>query len=526
MMLALVNGNIITLSESNPRSEAVLVESKKILKVGNTSEILDAINQEDTGTTTIIDLKGKTVVPGFNDSHTHFMNLGLNFLRVDLSNAQTIIDALEMVNERVSTTPTGDWILAVDFDEMQWQPEADRRLPTREELDTISSVHQLILRRVCGHIAVANSKALESINKYLQVNGLEEWNELLDTKTGILLEDLALSTNMLVNPTQDEMEVGLAEAIKYAHSLGVTSVRDVLNLRTLEAYMKFLQEGKLKIRISGYIKIEQFSEFLKNSSKFQESLTEEYFKISGAKLFLDGSLGARTAALSQPFSDDSEHSGMLLNSNEVLTDHMQMIVDNNYQAMIHAIGDRAVQQFLDVYSEITDESAGHHTLEHLEVISNAQLKCIREFDLIASMQPNFAGQWSIPGGMNEVRLGPERLEMCNAYKSILEENIPMAFGSDCMPFDPLYGIHSAVNHPVETQRISAYEALRAYTIGSAYITFDENIKGSIEAGKLADLVVLADDILAPENAGKIKDIHVEMTILGGEIVFKAISELK
>ncbi|MCK5562081.1 MAG: amidohydrolase family protein, partial [Thermoplasmata archaeon] len=208
-----------------------------------------------------------------------------------------------------------------------------------------------------------------------------------------------------------------------------------------------------------------------------------------------------------------------------LTKHMKMIIENDYQAMVHAIGDRAAQQFIDIYSKISDESSGRHSLEHLEVITRAQLNSIHELGLIASMQPNFAGQWSMPGGMNEVRLGLERIGMCNAYKSILEENIPMAFGSDCMPFDPLYGIHCAVNHPQESQQVSPYEALRAYTIGSAYVNFDENKKGTIEEGRLADLVVLSNDILAPENAGKIKNIQVEMTILGGEIVFDSISQM-
>lgn len=526
MTLALVNGNIITMSESNPKSEAVLIEGENISKVGSTSEIMAALNPEESREIKPIDLNGKTVVPGFNDAHTHFMNLGLNFLRADLSQVRTLEDALEMVKERVATTPTGDWILAVDFDETQWTPEADRRLPTLTELDEISQERPIILRRVCGHIAVANSKALKLIEEYINTNKLEDWFELIDNETGILLEDLALSTNKIVNPTQAEMEEGLVKAIEHAHSLGVTSVRDIVNLNAIEVYRKFLRNGKLKIRISGYVKIEQFDEFLKNKSKYQDSLDENNLKICGAKLFLDGSLGARTAALSEPYIDAPDNTGMLLFSDEELAKHMKMIIENNYQAMVHAIGDKATQQFIDIYSKISDESAGRHSLEHLEVITQAQVNSIHELGLIASMQPNFAGQWSVSGGMNEVRLGPERIEMCNAYNSILEENIPMAFGSDCMPFNPLYGIHCAVNHSQERQRVSAYEALRAYTLGSAYVSFDEAKKGSIEAGKFADLVVLSNDILAPENAGSIKNIQVEMTILGGEIVYYTFSDMK
>ncbi|MCK5562317.1 MAG: amidohydrolase family protein, partial [Thermoplasmata archaeon] len=285
MTLALVNGNIITMSESNPKSEAVLIEGEIISKVGSTSEIIAALNRKDGSPLKPIDLKGKTVVPGFNDAHTHFMNLGLNFLRPDLSQVQTLKDALVMVRERVATTPTGDWILAVDFDETQWTPEADRRLPTLTELDEISQEHPIILRRVCGHIAVANTEALKLIEEYINTNKLEDWFELIDNETGILLEDLALSTNTLVNPTQDEMEDGLVKAIEHAHSLGVTSVRDIVNLNAIEVYSKFIHDGKLKIRISGYVKVEQFNEFLKNKSKYQDPLEEDYLKICGAKLF-------------------------------------------------------------------------------------------------------------------------------------------------------------------------------------------------------------------------------------------------
>jgi predicted amidohydrolase YtcJ len=534
MTLALINSTIYTLSTPTTRAEALIIEGDKISKVGRTEDIIDTIENmvEKTGNEIarekirVIDLDGRTTVPGFIDSHAHFLNMGLNFLRVNLSEAKSRETVFTAIKKQVDRSRKREWILGVDFDETQWEPESDRKLPTCTELDEISVDFPIVLRRICGHLAVGNSMALEEIGKYIDKNRLTEWQEkYIDYNSGVLLEDIPLSLNRIIKPSRQEEIEGLKKAINIAHRLGVTSLRDIVTLNALDLYREFLQRNKLKIRIAAYIKYDYFQEFLKDQSKYNQNIDEVYLKVKGVKIFLDGSLGAHTAALSRPYEDNPEKIGKLLFTNSELTDHLNLIFNNKFEVMAHAIGDAAIEQFINVYTpsikkfKIKNDESVRNTLEHLEVVRKDQLTQLKGIGIIASMQPNFAGQWSIPDGMNEKRLGDERLEMCNAYRSILSYKIPIAFGSDCMPFNPLFGIHSAVNHPVQSQRLSAFEALNAYTMGSAYAAGDEKLKGSIEPGKLADLVVLSDDILAPENSEKIKDIKIEMTILGGDIVY-------
>jgi predicted amidohydrolase YtcJ len=534
MTLALINSKIYTISSPISKAEAVIIEGDRISKVGPNEDILDTLDKmvEDSDDENIqkkirvIDLEGTTMVPGFFDSHTHFLNMGLNFLRVDLSKVKNKSELYTAIKTYLVQKKQGVWVLGVDFDESQWEPESDQTLPTCTELDEISTVFPIVLRRICGHIAVANSAALEEIDKYIEEHGLKTWQDkFINYSTGILLEDIPLSLNKIIEPTPQEEIDGLKKAINISQRLGVTSLRDIVNIKTLELYLEFLRKNELKVRISAYVKFENLQEFLDNQAKYTQINEKLFLTVKGVKIFLDGSIGAHTAALSQPYKDDPKKYGQLMFTNSELTERLDHIFKNNLNIMAHAIGDNAVDQLINVYSSFVTKSkikrdgSARNSIEHLEVVRPDQLTRIKGLGIIASMQPNFAGQWSIPDGLNEKRLGSDRLEMCNAYNTILSYKIPTAFGSDCMPFNPIYGIHSAVNHPVSSQRITAIEALKAYTIGSAYAAGDENVKGSIEPGKLADMVVLSDDILAPENAEKIKDIKVEMTILGGEIVY-------
>lgn len=534
MTLALINSNIYTISDTIPRAEAVMIKGDKISAVGTSSDILDTIeniieksdDENIQSKIRVIDLEGRTIVPGFIDSHTHFLNMGLNYLRADLSKVKNLNQLYSEVRRQIIRSTPGDWIFGIDFDETQWEPKSNQRLPTCAELDNLSTEYPIILRRVCGHVAVANSVALEEIDKYIEQNGLQDWHQkYLNYNTGVLLEDIPLSLNKIIQPSRQEKEEGLRKAINTAHMLGVTSVRDIVNLEALDQYIEFSNKNELKIRIAAYIKFEYFQEFLKDRAKYNQFGDNVFLSFKGVKIFLDGSIGAHTAALSKPYSDDPAKYGTLIFTNSELAEQLEAVFKNKFQVMVHAIGDTAIDQLINVYTSfvtrslVSTDGSSRNSVEHLEVVRPDQLVSLSKLRITASMQPNFAGQWSQPGGMNEVRLGVDRLEMCNAFQAVITNNNLLAFGSDCMPFNPIYGIHSAVNHPIQSQRISAFEALKAYTIGSAYAAGDEKSKGSIEPGKFADLVVLSDDILALETSEKIQDLQIEMTILGGEIVY-------
>jgi predicted amidohydrolase YtcJ len=534
MKLVLINSNIYTISDTITRAEAVMIEGDKIAAVGTTSDILDTIeniiersdDENIQSKIRVIDLEGRTIVPGFIDSHTHFLNMGLNYLRVDLSKVENLNQLYSEIRRQIIRSTPGDWIFGIDFDETQWEPKSNKRAPTCAELDDISTEYPIILRRVCGHVAVANSVAIEEIDKYIEQNGLQDWQQkYLNYNTGVLLEDIPLSLNKIIKPSRQEKEEGLRKAINTAHMLGVTSIRDIVNLEALDQYQEFLNKNELKIRIAAYMKFEYFQEFIKDRAKYGQFGDDVYLSIKGVKIFLDGSMGAYTAALSKPYADNPAKYGTLIFTNSELAEQFEAVFKTKFQVMVHAIGDTAIDQLINVYTSfvtrslVSTDGSSRNSVEHLEVVRPDQLVSLSKLRIIASMQPNFAGQWSRPGGMNEVRLGAERLLMCNAFQTVISNNNLLAFGSDCMPFNPIYGIHCAVNHPIASQRISAFEALKAYTIGSAYAAGDEKIKGSIEPGKFADLVVLSDDILAPEIAEKIQELQIEMTILGGEIVY-------
>jgi predicted amidohydrolase YtcJ len=244
------------------------------------------------------------------------------------------------------------------------------------------------------------------------------------------------------------------------------------------------------------------------------------FKIVGVKLFLDGSLGARTAGLKEPYSDDPDNYGKLLHSDEKLLNIFGDIMTIGYSLMAHAIGDRAIQQFVEIYKKVfSDEIPDNpkmHSLEHVEVIDSELLDELKNLGIVVSAQPNFAGRWSNPGGLNEQRLGKKRLMRCNAYKEFINKEIPVVFGSDSMPLDPIFGLRSAVFHPIKNQSVTPLEAVKAYT-QNCYKIFKLDSKfGSIEPGKMADLVILTKDPITEPNFDEIK---IAGTIIDGNIVY-------
>lgn len=350
--------------------------------------------------------------------------------------------------------------------------------------------------------------------------------------TGILKEDAVERIFSLTSPTLEERRNGLEDAIRLAHSLGITSVHDNIGPIDRRLYESMAVRRELKLGVYLKCRMEMLDSIIGGAG------SEERIRVYGSealknprigpiKILSDGSLGARTAYLSKPYSDQKGNRGVFLLEQDRVEDVMRKAHRNGMQIAVHTIGDAAVEKVLDAYEAILKESGRsevpgggkhRHRLEHLEVFSEDSAERLAKFGIIASMQPNFIGQWGREGGMYEKRLGKNRLRETNRFSLLLDKKVKLAFGSDGMPLSPLYGVHWAVNAPFEGQRLTVEEAIRAYTLGSAYAAFEENIKGSFEVGKLADVVVLSQDpFKIPEG---IKDIHVSMTLVRGEIVLR------
>jgi len=512
---AFINGVIFTPSG---RAEALAVYKSRILKIGTNEEIKSLIGPK----TKVIDLKGKTVLPGLIDAHVHLSGYGLALTQLDLRGTSSIEELKKAVKEKALSLSKGEWILGRGWDQELFK---EKRYPTRWDLDEVSPENPVFLRRVCGHIAVVNSKALEiaSITKETEdpPRGKIDRDESGEP-TGILREwAMDLIYEKIPPPNLEQLKEALARAIKEAVKRGLTTIHFICSDRfpdELRALQLLKKEGRLLLRI-----------YLVPPYDFLEKLEEigiiagfgdPMLKIGGIKILEDGSLGGRTAALEEPYADMPEKKGMLIYSPEELKEMVLKIHKAGFQAAIHAIGDRAINVTLDAIEyAIKHEPRDHrHRIEHASVVNPKIIERMRKLNVVAVCQPHFifTDFWA------KDRLGPERTRWTYALKS-LRENVVVVGSSDCPvePIDPLRGIWAAVTRPFlpENEKLTVEEAIEIYTKGGAYASFEENEKGSIEEGKLADLVVLSEDP-TKIDPDKIKDIKADMVVVDGKIVYE------
>lgn len=515
-MLAIVGGRIIDGTGKQPIEEGVvIIDGSRIKSVGRRGEVEIPRDAE------VIDASGKTILPGLIDAHTHFLMMGLRILRyVDLSRARSLEEGLDLVRKRVEETPAGEWVLGRGWDESLW-PE--RRYITKEDLDPFSMDNPIMLVRICGHLISINSKALELAG--ITGDTPNPPGGLIDKgpdgePTGILRDARELVEGVIPPPTREEALEGLRRACELALRLGCTSVHDAgVRPFALEVYQRASEEGILKVRV--YLMLAEEASEAAERLGIKTGFGDEMLRIGPIKLLVDGSMGARTATLFEPYADDPSTRGIYTMAPKELWRRIKEAHRSGFQLAVHAIGDRGIEEVINAIEEALRENPRRdhrHRIEHCEVLTPNQIERIREFNLIASMQPNFVGNWSGPGGMYETRLGPERLRRNNPYRALVDEGVHVAFGSDCMPFHPLYGIWSAVNHPIRESRITVVEAVKCYTLESAYSSFEEEIKGSIEPGKLADITIVDGDMI--EEPEKIRDMQIYVTIVGGEILYR------
>lgn len=528
MKTAFTNGKIFTVNEKQPHAECVIVEGNKIIFVGSNKESKKMMDAD----TKIIDLNGRLMLPGFNDNHVHFISGGFYLLGIDLRPAISTSEFKSILKSYSEKYP-GKWITGGYWDHEKWEI---KNLPTKEMIDEVVSNQPVFVDRLDGHMAVANSYALKlsGITKYTQSpeGGLIVKDPKTGEPTGVLKDNaMSLINNLIPEPTDEENYSALIVALDEAKKLGITSVQDITYQDALTTFQKAKDEGKLTCRIFTRWPIADYDYLIKNHLSIGSG--DDLIRFGSLKAFADGSLGSSTAWFFEKYEQDTSTFGLPM---DIITDgsleKWSLDADKNHlQLSVHAIGDRANSYMLDLYEKIAKENPKwdrRFRIEHSQHVRFDDIKRFSELGVIASVQPYHCiddGVWA------EKRIGKERIKYTYPFKSFLEAGVKLCFGTDwyVAPLNPLLGIYAAVTRRtldnknpdgwIPEQKISIEDAIKCYTLNSAYASFEENIKGSIEVGKLADLIVLSEDILSIDPI-KIKDVVVDMTVFDGKIVFK------
>ncbi|MFN8002714.1 MAG: amidohydrolase [Acidobacteriota bacterium] len=528
--LVLLNGKIWTVNDKQPEAEAVAILGQRIVAVGANADIRKLIGK----TTKVIDLQGKRAVPGFNDAHVHFLDGGAGLASVQLRDAKTPEEFRKRIGEFAAKLPKGRWVLNGNWDHENWTPA---NLPTRQLIDAVTPDNPVFINRLDGHMCLANSLALKLAGVTRETKDPDGGTIVRDAQgepTGVL-KDAAMNFvyKVIPAPSEDEMIEAVKAAMKYAAENGVTSVQDMSAApEVLAVYQRLLKQGELTVRISGHQPLAEWQRLARVGLK--AGFGNDKLQVGALKGFADGSLGSTTALFFAPYLDDPKTAG--LPSDEMFPESKmrERILGADkagLQVAVHAIGDKANQTILDFFAAAEKQNGARDRRFRIEHAQHLRLEEIKRFAgqrVIASMQPYHAiddGRWA------ENRIGPERAKGTYAFRALLDAGAVLAFGSDWFvaPMEPLMGIYGAVTRRtldgkrpqgwVPEQKISVAEAVKAYTYGSAYASFTEAQKGTLEVGKLADLVVLSADIFKI-NPVEIEKARVVLTIFDGKVVYE------
>jgi hypothetical protein len=458
----------------------------------------------------VIDFKGRgLVVPGFIDCHTHLASYGLELSRPNLSHVRSKEEALDYIRSHVENSERGEVIIFEGFDQSKWVRE---ELPTREDLDRVAPLNPIVLRRVCGHMAIANTWALGMLPD--NVKGV-------DPLSGIMYEYVPLNLNNLFPPSHLNLKEGILRAQKRFLEMGITVIHEFGGGRQFRAYQELERGGLLKLTVyfSFYDRHLDSLESLGIIGRFGG----KRLRILGVKTFADGSVGAGTAAFSSCYLGTRKR-GKLLKPRGELIGLFRRCEELGLTLSVHAIGDRAISQVIETASRsIPKKNPYRHRIEHGEFLNEELLFLLKSSGLFLSMQPNFVERWGKKDGLYMRKLGRRGLRS-NPFGSVINFGIPIAFGSDTMPPGPSYGLKGAVNHPVEDERISLEEAIKIYTKGGAYFLFSEDKVGEIRKGREADLLVFLPSNFNITKEPKLFD-KPELVLKRGEIVVGTIEAL-
>ncbi len=538
--LILVNGRIWTGNPRQPEVEAVAIDGSRILAVGTSMAIRNFAGPDCK----VIDAGGRRVVPGFNDSHVHFLGGGSSMNAVQLTDAGSQEEFRRRIGEYARSIPKGAWIRDGNWDHTIWKkPE----LPTHQLIDAVTPDNPVLVWRLDGHMALANANALKlaGVDRSTpNVPGGEIVRDKDGNPTGILKDEAVSLVEKVIPPESErELDADMRSAMNEAAAHGVTSVQnlwdspgDTGSARKFQEFQKFERAGTLTVRIYHAAPLHDWGHL--HDIGVEAAFGSPVLRIGNLKSFADGALGAETAWMNAPFADRPGFSGL---ANSDLADLEGMFASiraadrAGLQISIHAIGDRAIHTVLDLF-ERTERENGQtdrrFRIEHVQHLAREDAGRFAQLGVIASMQPYHAiddGRWA------EKMLGPERIKTSYAWRLLLDQGAVLAFGSDwpVAPLDPLMGIYAATTRRtldgrnpqgwVPEQRITVAEAVHAYTMGSAFAEHQDAVKGSIEPGKLADLVILTDDIFSIP-AADIAKMRVFMTIFDGTVIYRQSSK--
>ena len=517
---------------ASKRAEALAVRGDRILAVGTRDQIMKLKGPE----TKIVDLDGHFVMPGFNDAHIRLASAGLEKMNVNLVGVKTLDEFRERLRAKCETAGPGEWVVGEGWDETLWPVKA---LPTRWDLDEVSGKHPVYLERVDEHIGVANTRALQLASITVATRDPEGGKIDRDdagTPNGILREMALAMQAVIPKPTHEKRRQAIELALADLASHGITSAQDYSQWEDFQIYEELEHEGKLTARISEWLTFDYSIEDL-NNKRNSHPASDNLLHTGMLKAFLDGSLGSKTAALLQPYSDDPKNSGLPQYEAAKLNAMTKERVLAGYQIGFHAIGDKGVQLALDAFAEAekaakegkvkaADGGADYRLrIEHAQVTTPQQILRFKDLKVIASMQPNH-----LLTDMNwaEARLGPKRAEHSYAWAEFLRRGVVLAFGTDypVEPVTPFRGLYSALTRQSEdgkksyypAQKLNIEQAIAAYTTGAAFAEFAEKQKGKLEPGMLADFVVLDQDITAALPP-KILETKVLRTVVGGKTVY-------
>jgi predicted amidohydrolase YtcJ len=532
--VVLRNGKIWTLDKDRPEAEALAVWGGRILAVGSDKTIRALIGLQ----TRVIDLHGRRVLPGFHDSHLHLLAGGEQLSRVELRTAKDEADFGRRLRDFERRLPPERWLLGGEWDH-------DRtfagRVPTAELLDKYVPDRPVFLRRYDGHMGVANSRALRLAG--ITARSVDPSGGVIDRKAGTkepsgLLRDRAMNLVDAIIPAPVEAEIATAvdAALAELRRHGITSVHDMdgsdasVRRALLRLFQRLARAGRLTARVRLYWPLAAWASLERIGIEI--GFGDEWVQLGSLKDFLDGSLGSSTAKMFEPYRNEPDSTGLFLRPRGKLQQDITGADSAGLGIAVHAIGDRGNAELLDVFAAVAAKNGARDRrfrIEHAQHLRPRDMKRFAELGVVASMQPYHAiddGRWA------EGRIGAERCASSYAFRSLLDAGAKVAFGSDwpVAPLSPLLGIDAAVNrrtldgkHPegwFPAQRISVAEAIEAYTRTAAYAAFRENEVGTLERGKLADLVVLSRDILAPAERDHIAATEIVMTMVGGRVVYE------
>ena len=522
-------GNIYTLQEMDHQADAVFTRDNKIIELGSARVLEEKYKDEIVSR---MDLKGRTMLPGFTDSHMHLIGHGQRLISLDLSNCLSKAEVLQTVKQYAENLDANEWLIGEGWNENLWC-EPDPIVVT--ELDEIVPNHPVLLKRVCRHALVVNSLALKaaSINASTEnpPGGVIEKDEF--GRPNGLLKDQAQELIFEVLPAISEAYIkkALRAAIKDAHSLGLVGAHtEDLNYygsyeKTFQAFKQVIEEEGQHFRAHLLVHHEVVDEMIKAGEYFLSG--NEWIEFGAMKIFADGALGGRTALLSHPYADDPSTSGVAIFTQQQLDDLVKKAREYKLPVAVHAIGDLAFEMVLDAIEKYPLTGEGRDRLIHAQILRKELVLRAKKLPLILDIQPRFLASdfpWVID------RIGEEHMDYCYAWKTLLNEGLPCAGGSDAPiePLNPLLGIHAAVTRtnicdPEKKvfnvdEALTIYEAVCLFTKGSAYAVSHEFDRGIIKEGFLADFTILEEDIFNI-NPEEIPNINVSQTVVGGEIVY-------